>query len=295
MENQNSVIKTNMAKETSDKLLGILKQDNYDNWSFEAFKAANEILDERGVDVPVELKVGEKPKAVLTEKERNRFLQIEENNIKYKYTFKEIKSKLRANILEGKHNKTSLVAIHNKEKGGKWEQKESTLFEFAKDHFKLRSLYQPVWSHAMFGLKWGIFVGVGLKLLDSLITLAYIDITLALLFLAAIIVIFVPKIGFYGVIGLLIIMFKYTDYNVNIFMTVLVSGLVGAIIGCLPGMAIGGIIGFSRKNSLPLAMDATPEPDGLIYKAVLLPLIGGCGLLFFYIFLFSPWLISVLE
>lgn len=48
-------IKESMSQKTTDELLDILSQNNHDEWSAEAFKAAHEILDEREVEVPSSL------------------------------------------------------------------------------------------------------------------------------------------------------------------------------------------------------------------------------------------------
>ena len=52
MDEKYSIFKDYMDKKTSNELLEIIKQDNNDNWSIEAFQAANEILKERGIKVP---------------------------------------------------------------------------------------------------------------------------------------------------------------------------------------------------------------------------------------------------
>jgi len=89
-------------------------------------------------------------------KEKNWFIGIKEGDDSKDYYDKEqITTELHSNILEGKHQKTDGVVIHVKDKDGNWQQSDSTLEEFVKSHFKLRVLYQPVWSHAMAGLKWG--------------------------------------------------------------------------------------------------------------------------------------------
>lgn len=76
------------------------------------------------------------------------------------------------------------------------------------------------------------------------------------------------------------------------FLMILAGMLVGALLGCLPGMGIGGIIGVARRGSLPTAHDASPEPAGLWLRAVILPLLAEGGLLAFCITVFNPWLIS---
>ena len=233
-------------------------------------------------------------------KDKDWFIEVEENSdarfycdARFYYSKEELPTKLRTSILEGKYQKDSKVVIHQKDKNGNWQQSESTLYEIAKSHFILRVLYQPVWSHAMAGLKWGAIVGVALKLIDTLILLGSVDPTLAFLFLAAIVVVFIPRIGIIGVIGIVFLSMKYT--RANLFIMGLSAALIGSILGCLPGMVVGGIIGLSKKNSLPRAKDAPPEPDGIVIKAIILPLISGIALFSFYIFVFNPWLITVLE
>jgi len=139
----------------------------------------------------------------------------------------------------------------------------------------------------------GAIVGGGLKLLDTLIMLGTVDPMLAFLFLAAIAVAFIPRVGRIGVIAVVIFSMAYT--KAHLFMIGIVAVLTGAILGSLPGMAVGGIIGLSRKNSFPLAKDAEPESSGLLFKATIVPLVLGMALFALYIFVFNPWLMTVLE
>jgi len=200
---------------------------------------------------------------------------------------------LRAGILDGLFTAGSAVDVHVKAQDGTWNKTTSSLAQFAKGHFHLRVLYEPVWSHAMAGLKWGALVGIGLKLLDTLILLGSVDPSMAVLFLVAIGVCFIPRIGMAGVAMVSFMMFKYS--KANFFMIGLSAALIGATLGCIPGMAIGGAVGFSRKKELPQAPDAEPEPDGLMLKAVVFPFLGGVALWSFYLFIFNPWLLSILE
>ena len=226
-------------------------------------------------------------------KEKDWFIGVEEGDSRHYYGKEELTTELRTNILEGKHEKDNGVVIHLKDEDGNWQQTESALDEFAKSHFKLQVLYQPVWSHAIAGLKWGAIGGVALKLLDTLIMLGSVDPTLAFFFLVAVALCFIPRIGIMAVIVFAFITMKFTQ--MNMFLMGLSAGLIGATLGCLPGMAVGGIVGLSRKNSFSLAKDASPEPDGLVLKAVILPLISGVGLIAFYVLVFNPWLMGVLE
>jgi hypothetical protein len=200
---------------------------------------------------------------------------------------------LRTGILDGGIHGTSTVDVHSCLQQGTWQTTSSPLAQFAKGHFRLRVLFEPVWSHALAGLKWGALVGIGLKLLDTLVLLGSVDPALALLFLVTIGVCLIPRIGVAGVVAVSVATSKFT--KANFFMMGLAAALVGAILGCLPGMAIGGLIGLWRNGALPRAKDAVPESPGLVLSAVVLPLLCGAALLAFYVLVFNPWLTSVMQ
>jgi hypothetical protein len=200
---------------------------------------------------------------------------------------------LRKDILDGVLTAVSTVDIHAKTKEGQWNKSTAPLAQFAKGHFKLRVLYEPVWSHAMAGLKWGALVGIGLKFIDTLILLGSVNPGVAFMLVVVAGVCAIPRIGLPAMIVVSIAMAKFT--RANLFITLLSIMIIGSILGCLPGMAIGGAIGFGRIKSLPLAGDATPEREGLALKALVLPLLGGVGLWGFYFFVFNPWLMSVMS
>jgi hypothetical protein len=150
-----------------------------------------------------------------------------------------------------------------------------------------------VWGHAMEGLKWGATIGIGLKCLDTLITFLQVDVLTAILFLAAIGVCFIPKIGA-GLMIFLAIAFTWFT-GVNLFLTVLVAGITGAVLGALPGMAIGGLVGLLRRNAGKAPADTQPESGIVSVTAFILPLIGGVGLLAVYIMVINPWICSLFE
>jgi hypothetical protein len=223
----------------------------------------------------------------------NWFVELDAGGYTRCYTKQDLATMLRDDIVRGRHERASAVKIHAKADNGEWSASDSTLFELASQHFSLRTLYEPVWSHAMAGLKIGALVGIALKLLDSSALLAMIDPRLAVLFLASIGICLVPRIGTFGVIAFSIAAAKFT--KINLFVMGLTAAAVGATLGCLPGMAIGGIVGMIRKRSLALAKDAVPEPRSLIVQAVLLPLATGGALIAFYLIVVIPWLMSILE
>ena len=152
----------------------------------------------------------------------------------------------------------------------------------------------PVWSHAMAGLKWGALVGVGLKLLDTFVALASVDPMMALLFAGAVVVCCVPRIGVIGIIVISLWMTKYS--SANFFLMAGAAALVGAVLGSLPGMAIGGIVGLCRKGHLP-RVEGAPElsPGDALARAVVLPALGGGVLLAMYFLVVNPWIYEVLE
>jgi len=228
------------------------------------------------------------------QKEKDWFMIIGEAvDEKNDYDKEEIKTELRTDILNGKYQKTDDVVIYYKDKEGSWQQSNTSLEEFAKNYFELRVLYQPVWSHAMAGLKWGAIIGIVLKLLDTLILLGAVDPILALLFLGAIAVVFIPRVGMIGVFAVIFLSMKYT--RANFFIIGIMAALTGASLGCLPGMAIGGFIGYIRKNSIPVAIDGLPESRGLYFKATIVPFFVGVSLFVFYIYVVNPWLMKVIE
>lgn len=222
------------------------------------------------------------------------FVGVDRGSLGRRYYSKdEVTTALRTGILEGEYRPDCTVVVHSKTQDGSWKETETSLFEFAKGRFKLRSLYQPVWSHALEGLKWGAVAGVALKLCDTLLLLGSADPKLAFLFLVAIGLCCIPRVG---VLGMVLISFFMMQYSkVNFFIVGLAAAAIGAVLGCLPGMAVGGIVGFWRKHTLEHAQNTPPEPPGLLWKAVLLPLTGGAGLIALYLFVFNPWLTRMLR
>ena len=93
------------------------------------------------------------------------------------------------------------------------------------------------------------------------------------------------------VVGFLLAKFTH----MNFFMMAISATLIGAILGCLPGMFIGGIIGWIRRGSLLKAHDAIDEPSSVLLKTIALPLLGAVALIYSYIVYFNPWLISILQ
>lgn len=226
-------------------------------------------------------------------KEKDWFIEVIMDDTKDYYDKGQITTEFKKNILAGKYSKNSKIITNYKDKDKKWQKTESTLEEFAQNHFQLNLLYQPIWAHAMAGLKWGTIFGIFLKLADTFFLILSVDPGTAFLFAIAVAVVAIPRIGWMVTAGIAYAISENTQMNV--FIVGLAAALAGAILGCFPGMAIGGIIGLFRKGSLPRAMDAKPESNGIVFKAIILPLILGASIFYIYFFIVNPWLVRVLQ
>ena len=165
-----------------------------------------------------------------------------------------------------------------------------------KKHFAVGCLYQPVWSHALAGLKWGAAIGIILKSIDSSIGFYQTDPLMAVLITMGILVCFIPRYGIMSFFLFLFMASRYPDTELLLPM-ILTVALAGAALGCLPGMAVGGLIGWGRRRSMPRAYDAVTESRGVIVKAVFLPFLAGCAVIAVYIFVIFqvllPWLYNM--
>jgi len=221
------------------------------------------------------------------------------------YEKTEIKKRLRANILAGMHDKNSSAIIFikrlpmfptrkdNRPLEQKWNQKVTTLAEFGEKHFAVGSLYQPIWSYAKAGLKWGVIIGIILNSISFSINLFPTNPVMAFLVTTGILLYFVPK---YGKLFFFIVLFNsYQHPDAAFFLpTVLVVVLVGAGLFCLPGMTVGGLIGWGRRRFIPRAYDAVPEPNSVLGKAVLLPFFGGSVVICAYLYVGFNFLLPLL-
>jgi hypothetical protein len=211
-------------------------------------------------------------------------------NILIRENFKE---ELKNGLINGRFNSACTIESHVKVKEGTWKQENITVKKFLQNFKELRMLYRPVWNHAIIGLKTGIIAGIAIKVLDTTIFLSSVDQTLGILFIVAMALMFIPKIGIMGMIIAGFVIGKITQ--VNIFLLAMVACLTGMILGCLPGMFIGGIVGLIRRGKLPKAHDAIIESIPTLSTMIGLPLIGGFGIIYSYLVYLNPFLIGILE
>jgi len=156
-------------------------------------------------------------------------------------------------------------------------------------------LYQPIRSYAKAGLKWGAVIGIILNSISFSINIFPTNPIMAFLVTMGILVCFIPRYGEMSFFLVLLLSFQYPD-AVYLFPTILLVALVGASLFCLPGMTVGGLIGWGRRRSIPRAFDAISESKSVLVKAVLLPFLGGCAVIIAYLYVvfqfLLPWLYS---
>jgi ankyrin repeat protein len=222
----------------------------------------------------------------------DRFITVptSEGRVRY-YAVEKIAGALRKAILSGLHTSTSILQLHTRVSENEWNVSNQALGEFAQGYFKLNVLYRPVWACAMAGLKWGIFAGVGLKLVDTTVALMLVEPMAAVLLMVAVAVSFTPRVGVIGVIVVSLVMMKF--YSVNFFLMGLVAALTGAALGALPGMALGGVLGLKIRHKQVFMPDVQREGKDILRRAILFP--AGGALLIFGVYggLILPWIESV--
>jgi len=250
-------------------------------------------IETNGQDISVVEQI--EPSTLETHKKDTTWLvevQPQEGDFDY-YNRRTFIDQMRNNILEGNYTMDTPVTVFVKPENGIWSSTNYTIKQFSRQHHKLDLLFRPIREHASKGLYWGAVTGVFLKLLDTTITLASVDPALALFFVVAIAVCFIPRIGFVGMMVIGFLLMK--NFEVNFFLMAFVAAFTGGILGSLPGMGIGGLIGCIRRNNLPLAKDVKPEPGYYLFTIGFLPLLAGIGLIIFYLLIFNPWLIEQLK
>lgn len=276
-----------VTEKSSDELLAMLARP--DRWQPPMLDAAKAGLQRRGVDFNAALPQA-RPEAASAACVIS--VTLPDGSAR-QYVDQDIKGSLRRDIISGLLP-MSCAAKKQVVSKGKAATTSGTLRDVAKSMFSLDCLYRPVWAHAIRGIAWGAIIGIGLKLLDTAVTLFVINPLLGLLMVAAIASLFIPRGGLYVMGAIIYIMIK-TGVSMNLYMMMMGAALVGALLGTLPGMAIGGLVGLVRSVSLPRAHNAVREPGVPILTAFLLPAGGGAALLYFYVFWFNPMLATWLA
>ena len=218
------------------------------------------------------------------QKSRRAFIAVGGNDGRMRYyDVDTLPNPLATDIIKGAVGGKGSVKVLRKGDDGKWSESEVNMSAVVQEHFGLRALYRPVWNYAMSGLKWGAVLGAILKLVGTAIELMSVEPGAGLCFLVAAALCLNPRIGVIAIVIASAVMSQI--YEANFFIIGLSSAVTGAILGLLPGLTVGGIIGLSRRKNLPLAPDAVKEGPYLAFKVVLLPLIGSIIVGVAYVFL----------
>lgn len=227
-------------------------------------------------------------------KECDWFIIVEDDaNEQNVFKLDNFQAELKNGIITGKFQADQQIHGYFKNESKRWTKQDMTIKDFIKDFDDLKMLYEPIWTHALIGLKWGVYIGIALKLLDTAILFGSVDPSIAFLFILAIGISFIPNIGVFGMMIVAIGLSLIT--GVNLYIAAIAATLTGGILGCMPGMFIGGIIGWIRKGSLPKAHDAIVEPASILIKTIVFPMIAAFVLIYSYIIYFNPWLMSLLD
>lgn len=195
---------------------------------------------------------------------------------------------------------SSPMEIHERGRGGAWNTFAVTLPDLAKQHLKLRAMYQPVWSYAMTGWTWGAFVGAWLMILYVMFVSFDADQPGIAVGMAGFLLISSPKIpnSVRTAIMFLTILGSKLALKANPMALVLLAGgaiVAGVLLGGLPGMAIGGIKGFLSRSSIPRVANAPPEPRALFLIAVLLPAFGAHLLWALWMWVLQSWFVDLID
>jgi hypothetical protein len=204
-------------------------------------------------------------------------------------TKKDFAKVLGEDIVAGQLKGENRVRVYLK-KGEAWDESTPLLRSFAQQHLKLQAVYEPVWAHAVTGFLWGAAAGIGLAILNALIYYGVKDPWVAICLAASILVLIVPRFGVKiapFILGSLGLMGKVAP-----IFGVLAGILTFAVLGGLPGMTIGGAIGWVSEEKLPRAPDA-PAEVSIVIRALVLPLIGWLLLWSFFALVVYPWAMQV--
>ena len=168
----------------------------------------------------------------------------------------------------------------------------STLEEVARSDFELRKLYQPVWTHTVRWLGYGILGGIVLKALDTTVLLFAIDEGLGLMWLLVLGSILVSNWIKFAPIVAGIIMLKS---GANLFVTLLAVMAVGTILGAPIGMVIGTVIGLLKRDDQQTAPDAGDEGSKPLSLGLIVPGFLAIALLVGWFAVVNPMILDYLS
>jgi len=179
---------------------------------------------------------------------------------------------LRADILQGKITKEARTRFEIKDGDAKPRTIEGTLIQCSARYPQLADLYTPVSRLAHSGMRYGIGVGIFVNfiLLGILVSRTNQTFGLAIMGMSVCFVIAVSLVSFKVNLPAVqtpcmlaaVILPAYLGFN-GLFPQVLGAALSGGVLGFMPGMTVGAIVGVIRRPQIPKAADALPENAAL--------------------------------
>jgi hypothetical protein len=139
-------------------------------------------------------------------------------------------------------------------------------------HADLRAAYRPVWDTGVRYMWIGAAVGIGLKLLETTLSIFSVDGGAGFLWLLTLGSIAVSSRWALAPLAVIYFSFK-AGIRANLFITAIAAALVGVAFGAPIGLVIGTLVGYSRREKLPMAPDAEPEGSRPTLPGVALPVV----------------------
>ena len=188
-------------------------------------------------------------------------------------------------ILQGTITKSLVTwTINIAQDGKRKKSKESTVEKIAASNAALRSLYRPIWDYTIKFISYGAIACIGLKALDTTVTVFKVSALIGVFWLAVVGSLFLGK-KWPAAPFVVIVASVMFGLKVNLFVAVLATMLVGFIFGAPLGMIVGTLVGYFRRKSRALAPDAEPEGIRPFLLGVFLPVVALAILIPVYLWL----------
>lgn len=204
---------------------------------------------------------------------------------------------LREEILKGTIPHDAPTTIATRLKDGKVQTVEGPLLRLSSRYKQLAALYTPIRRYSIAGVGYGCLTGVIIALFNLGIAISRVNNGLGLAFIGtAISLVVFPlleknkvKVGFpFSLIPLVLPGYIGLEGG---FAMGLGAVCAGALLGCMPGMAIGAIVGAVRRPRLTLAYDA-PRENALL--RILIPALIAVAIWTAYFYLMFHYLFPFL-
>ena len=208
---------------------------------------------------------------------------------------------LGADIRAGAIGRMSRVSSKSTGSKGKIAEWSGTLEGFARRHGSLASLYWPIRQFSRRGLGFGALIGGGLYIFLDGFAMFQVNQSSGALVMAlpiCMLITGVPAIanalpsGLRSVAGFGAAAMPFVIGISGLFTFVLGGAVAGALLLCFPGMAVGAIVGATRRDRMPVAPDAIKEP---VFPPVAVAALATVAIWVVYIMLVNRYLPDMLP